>query len=139
MHDEVKRSAALEMLAAGRTVKETSTETGIAERTLFAWRRDDGDFVKLLNARRLEHADELRTKFGSLGELAYQCFRDALTGSKRVSTVSFKCAEAILRSMKLIGAEVESPVSENEVVELIPIGLNEKDEAVRLGPIVGLD
>lgn len=129
-HDPVKAAAVIEQLVAGQTVKGAAEATGVSVHTINNWKRDER-FVKQLQARQEEVISELRGMLPSLAVRAVDAYVKALNGELDI-TSRYKAAADILRTIKFIGENVETPNDPNETVELISIGLNDKDEAVPL-------
>ena len=128
MHPQ--RDVAFECYAAGLTTKEVAAKTGVSERTLWSWKYEP-EFAERLRARAKETVDEIRDSLPNLGQMALDTFKRALSGGE-VSTVAYKAAADILRSLGVIGEQRVALTKETDDVKFIEIGSDAEGNPVRL-------
>lgn len=130
MLDPVKVSAAIECLVAGETIQATAEFCQVDVSTVKRW-KNDPEFKKQLSARQAEVIAGLKSELPRLTNLALAAFEKCLAGGVG-ETAQHKSAELVLRTVGLLGEKAEVDTKTDDTVELIKIGLNDKDEVVEL-------
>jgi len=130
MLDPVKVAAAIECLVAGETTQATAEFCQVDVSTIKRW-KNDPEFKEQLTARQAEVIAEFKGRIGRLAAKAFTAFEQCLDGAVG-ETAKHKSAELVLRTIGLLGEKAEVDTKTDDTVELIKIGLNDKDEVVEL-------
>jgi transposase-like protein len=91
----LRREGAALALARGRTISETSAETGVSERTLYAWRQE-AEFKVLVQKFRHDLFDSVAGKLSSFAGKAADALESLL--SCGVESCRLGAAKAVLES-----------------------------------------
>ena len=98
-----KQRLAVDLLASGRSMKDTALTVGVDPRTLFRWRQDES-FREELSQRRRELRSIASDRLGALLEPALDVLEQQL--NDRYDRARFRAAATILRLARIGGSSL---------------------------------